>query len=69
MSQQEPLQVLRRQAQVECGQHLGYLHVQLSNGTMESIAFGCTKPALHRDACAFEGVQLVVTRRRRIESW
>lgn len=67
--EQQPLSVLRRNAKVECGQHLGYLHVKLSNGQMESISFACTKPALHRDACAFEGVELVVTRRRRIESW
>lgn len=58
-------EVTRKQADLECGIHIGQLNVKLSNGTMEFIGINCTKPRLHKDACEFVGVELVISRRRR----
>lgn len=55
----------RRNANVECGVIVGHLNIKLKEtGALEFIAIPCTKPMLHRDACAFEGQSLVILRRQ-----
>ena len=58
-------QVTRRHGDIECGELVGQLNVKLNSGQMERIGIPCTKPKLHRDACEFVGVELVISRRRR----
>lgn len=57
--------IQRRNEQLECGEPVGRLNVRLSDGSMEWILIPCTQYKGHFDACHFEGVELVITRRRR----
>lgn len=57
--------VARRRPHLECGAEVGHLAVKLDDGHMEFIVLHCTKSKLHIDECAFIGVELVITRRRR----
>lgn len=61
----ESPRVERRNQSLECGIKIGQLNVKLSTGQMEFIGIYCTKSKHHRDECAFVGVELVISRRRR----
>lgn len=59
--------ILRKNAQVECGQWLGNLNVmlkeQLAEQNVHFIAVHCTEPIGHQGACQFVGDHLIVRRR------
>lgn len=58
--------VLRRNAERECGTLVGQLSIKIRNlPDYQTVSFYCTKPILHADACEFVGNELVVSRRRR----
>lgn len=59
--------VQRANPKGECGQPVGQLNIKLSRSFLpfETVSFYCNKTKLHLDECAFVGVELVVTRRRR----
>ena len=56
--------VLRVNSDRECGLPVGQITVKLklslTAGGFEVISFYCNQPNLHRDACKFEGSQVVV---------
>jgi hypothetical protein len=61
----KPMPVLRRNAQLECGELIGFLNVVLrEGGTYERISIHCTKKRGHTDnPCLFEGSSLIIKRR------
>lgn len=60
--------VLRRNAEDECGTPVGQVNIMLKRGigskSLETISFYCNKRRLHTDQCAFEGNDVVITARR-----
>ncbi len=57
--------VERRNTQGECGQPIGRMVIKVEGiKEFQTIVFRCTKLPLHRDACAFEGTELIVQRKR-----
>lgn len=57
--------VLRRNAERECGTPIGQLAVRIHGSGVQVISFYCTKPRLHTDGCEFVGNDVVVQARRR----
>ena len=58
--------VLRRNAEHECGTPLGQVSVKVHGlPGFQTISFYCNKKRLHKDDCSFVGRELVVTKRAR----
>lgn len=57
--------VLRRNAERECGTPIGQVNVAVHGlPGFQTISFYCNKTRLHTDECAFEGSQITVRRNR-----
>lgn len=58
--------VLRRTANLECGQAIGQLHIKLKNAQpgrdFETVSFYCNQPWNHRTPCMFIGKDVSVIR-------
>ena len=56
--------VLRRNPEQECGTPIGQVSVKVHGlPDFQTISFYCNKKRLHRDECAFEGSNILVTKR------
>jgi hypothetical protein len=53
--------VLRRNAEHECGTPIGQVNVAVKGlPGFQTISFYCNQPRLHADECVFNGAQIVV---------
>lgn len=58
--------VLRRNAERECGAPVGQMALKIHGlPEVQVVSFYCNQPRLHTDGCRFVGTDLVVLKRRR----
>lgn len=61
--------VLRRNADNECGTPLGQMNIKIHDlPGFQRVSFYCNQPRLHTTGCRFVGADLVVMARRRDDS-
>ena len=54
--------VLRRNAEHECGTPVGQVNVMIQDLGLQSISFYCNQPRLHIGACLFRGKEVEIRR-------
>lgn len=61
--------VLRRNAEHECGTPVGQVSIKIhAIPDFQTVSFYCNKSRLHTDECEFVGADIVVRKRKRVDS-